>query len=374
MEVPMGFNNYEGAYLPNKCKVTLKNKQLWNQFHNLETEMIITKSGRRMFPSLQIQISNLEPHSLYCVFLEMVPASRCRYKYSSSGGWAPAGSEEAQSPHRLYLHPEGPAKGEYWMSQPVSFGRLKLTNMPAPPAGQIVLSSMHKYQPRIIIAKTSDPRTLAWAPSSSVVFPETQFIAVTAYQNEKITQLKIDNNPFAKGFRQNGQAKCKRKRICVEEDKEEEEPICVTDDDMERINGSSNSISDLDVGSPRSRSASESDKASVCSSPLSRQGSPTVKCAKTNDMTDVASGRSLNSTSVAPSLSSPSFCPYPMVPNNPYYPYFSFPYGYGSGYSYPLPEYYQRGAVPPYYYGFTRMEAKPSRRFTDFSIKSILGC
>lgn len=32
------------------------------------------------------------------------------------------------------------------------------------------------------------------------------------FQNEKITQLKIDNNPFAKGFRENGQSRCKRKR------------------------------------------------------------------------------------------------------------------------------------------------------------------
>ncbi|CAH1774927.1 unnamed protein product, partial [Owenia fusiformis] len=35
----------------------------------------------------------------------------------------------------------------------------------------------------------------------TISFPETQFIAVTAYQNTDITQLKIDNNPFAKGFR-----------------------------------------------------------------------------------------------------------------------------------------------------------------------------
>ncbi len=34
-------------------------------------------------------------------------------------------------------------------------------------------------------------------------FAETEFIAVTAYQNTDITQLKIDNNPFAKGFRDN---------------------------------------------------------------------------------------------------------------------------------------------------------------------------
>ena len=38
------------------------------------------------------------------------------------------------------------------------------------------------------------------------VFPETEFIAVTAYQNELITQLKIDENPFARGFRHDGRA------------------------------------------------------------------------------------------------------------------------------------------------------------------------
>ena len=31
-------------------------------------------------------------------------------------------------------------------------------------------------------------------------YPETQFIAVTAYQNEEVTNLKIKYNPFAKAF------------------------------------------------------------------------------------------------------------------------------------------------------------------------------
>ena len=39
-----------------------------------------------------------------------------------------------------------------------------------------------------------------------------KFIAVTAYQNDKITQLKIDNNPFAKGFRDTGSARRDKKR------------------------------------------------------------------------------------------------------------------------------------------------------------------
>ena len=35
----------------------------------------------------------------------------------------------------------------------------------------------------------------------TIPIPDTEFMAVTAYQNTKITQLKIENNPFAKGFR-----------------------------------------------------------------------------------------------------------------------------------------------------------------------------
>ncbi|KAJ8928239.1 hypothetical protein NQ314_019189 [Rhamnusium bicolor] len=177
---------------------------------------------KRMFPSLNVQINNLESREHYCILLEMVPAIHCRNKYTVSGGWVPAGTEEAQSPQRFYLHPESPATGDYWMAQPVSFGRVKLTNTPNPPEGQIVLSSMHRYQPRIIIAKTMHATNFIFAPTKLFTFSETQFIAVTAYQNERITKLKIDNNPFAKGFRVNGQSKCKRKRTPVERSVENE--------------------------------------------------------------------------------------------------------------------------------------------------------
>ncbi len=46
------------------------------------------------------------------------------------------------------------------------------------------------------------------------------FLGVTAYQNERITQLKIDNNPFAKGFRENGQLRGKRKSVDGNEEDE----------------------------------------------------------------------------------------------------------------------------------------------------------
>ncbi len=66
---------------------------------------------------------------------------------------------------------------------------------------------MHKYQPRFHIVQANDVFSLRWNSFVTFAFPETTFIAVTAYQNEKITQLKIDHNPFAKGFRDNGMAR-----------------------------------------------------------------------------------------------------------------------------------------------------------------------
>lgn len=178
---------------------------------------------RRMFPSMRVQVTDLDPHKDYCFLVEMVPVTKCRYRYSAATGWAPAGAEEAHSPNRFYIHPESPAPGAHWMSQAVSFGRLKLTNMSNAPAGHVVMASMHKYQPRIHVVEASDLRNIFdYAPKVVVDFAETQFIAVTAYQNDKMTKMKIDHNPFAKGFRESGQSKCKRKRQRMEQEKQEE--------------------------------------------------------------------------------------------------------------------------------------------------------
>lgn len=63
---------------------------------------------------------------------------------------------------------------------------------------------MHKYQPRLhVVQKTAMQQDIVW----TYTFAETAFMAVTAYQNQQITQLKIESNPFAKGFRDSGLAK-----------------------------------------------------------------------------------------------------------------------------------------------------------------------
>jgi len=247
---------------------------MWRRFCDANNEMIVTKSGRlvfivdfpsfdsyllfllfftknnrRMFPLIRCQVSGLEPRAMYSIALEFEQLGNNRWKYLN-GAWVTGGKSEPPPAHlaTFYLHPDSPNFGSHWMKEIVSFTKVKLTNKPTATAGQVVLNSLHRYQPRIHIVRidhhshhpspamrsedadgmlssastgngnVSDPwfaSAIAAAAAStagmdplsserSVVasysFPETQFIAVTAYQNEEVTHLKIKFNPFAKAF------------------------------------------------------------------------------------------------------------------------------------------------------------------------------
>ncbi|XP_064620612.1 T-box transcription factor TBX3-like [Lineus longissimus] len=184
-------------------KIKLENRDLWQKFHSLGTEMIITKTGRRMFPTFKTNLEGLDPHAKYILLMDIIPTDDCRYKYHNSE-WVVTGKAEPHMPGRLYIHPDSPASGAHWMKQTVVFQKLKLTNNNLDQNGHIILNSMHKYQPRVHVVQADDIFSMRWKSFNTYAFDETSFIAVTAYQNEQITQLKIDHNPFAKGFRDNG--------------------------------------------------------------------------------------------------------------------------------------------------------------------------
>ncbi|XP_066545229.1 T-box transcription factor 16 [Amia ocellicauda] len=190
-------------YLQSNVRMTLEDSNLWKSFHELGTEMIITKPGRRMFPHCKINLSGLLPYAKYIMLMDMVPVDGFRYKWNKDR-WEVAGKAEPQPPCRTYLHPDSPAPGSHWMKQMVSFLKLKLTNNTLDQHGHIILHSMHRYQPRFHIVQADDLFSVRWSVFQTFTFPETTFTAVTAYQNGKITKLKIDNNPFAKGFREQG--------------------------------------------------------------------------------------------------------------------------------------------------------------------------
>uniref|UniRef100_A0A8C2ZVZ6 T-box transcription factor 16 n=1 Tax=Cyclopterus lumpus TaxID=8103 RepID=A0A8C2ZVZ6_CYCLU len=206
------------AYLQGNIRMTLEAPELWKNFYEIGTEMIITKPGRRMFPHCKINLSGLIPCAKYILLVDMVPEDGFRYKWNKEK-WEVAGKAEPQPPCRTYLHPESPAPGSHWMKQSVSFLKLKLTNNTLDQHGHIILHSMHRYHPRFHIVQADDLFSVRWSVFQTFTFPETSFTAVTAYQNTRITKLKIDHNPFAKGFRDEGTNKKRRSNknpICLE--------------------------------------------------------------------------------------------------------------------------------------------------------------
>uniref|UniRef100_A0AAV2L9Z0 T-box domain-containing protein n=1 Tax=Knipowitschia caucasica TaxID=637954 RepID=A0AAV2L9Z0_KNICA len=182
-----------------ELKVNLDEPDLWRRFNSITNEMIVTKTGR----------------SMYSFLLDFAPVDCNRWKFVN-GEWACAGRAEGRclstdgrgltmegrglpSEGRgfggVYIHPDSPNFGSHWMKAAVSFSKVKLTNKSGA-SGQIVLNSLHRYVPHVHIVCVGPRHRLV----SDVSFSETQFIAVTAYQNEEITALKIKYNPFAKAF------------------------------------------------------------------------------------------------------------------------------------------------------------------------------
>ena len=62
---------------------------------------------------------------------------------------------------------------------------------------QTILNSMHKYQPRFHLVRANDILKLPYSTFRTYVFKETEFIAVTAYQNEKVFYLSFAQSESA---------------------------------------------------------------------------------------------------------------------------------------------------------------------------------
>ncbi|XP_076369499.1 T-box transcription factor TBX2-like isoform X1 [Tachypleus tridentatus] len=259
-------------------KVTLESKELWERFHTLGTEMVITKGGRRMFPPFKVRISGLDNEAKYIMLMDIVAGDDCRYKFHN-GRWLMAGKADPEMPKRMYIHPDSPSTGEQWMQKVVSFHKLKLTNNISDKHGYTILNSMHKYQPRFHLVRANDILKLPYSTFRTYVFKETDFVAVTAYQNEKITQLKIDNNPFAKGFRDSGAGKRDKKRqVALIHDNNSSGDVA----DSEHLSSEEHDKQSEDEDTIEVHEVPESSLSQRCASSNGQERNQTNGCAKPN--------------------------------------------------------------------------------------------
>ena len=130
----------------NELKCTLENKDLWDKFSEYGTEMIITRTGRRMFPTVRCAFTNIDKmistgltsNAKFHVLLDIVPADNKRYRYAyHRSQWLVAGKADPAPPHRLYPHPDGPFSLDQLRKQVTSFEKVKITNNESDNSGQV---------------------------------------------------------------------------------------------------------------------------------------------------------------------------------------------------------------------------------------------
>ena len=139
--------------------VNLEHRSLWQEFFCRGTEMIVNRAGRytiltkcfthyifhflhrRMFPCFSLSVSGLKPKAKYTMTCEIYLADNHRFKFINTQ-WMPVGSAEAQPEKIIYVHPDSPNTGAFWMRQGISFKKLKITNNKEKPNGNVTFCLM----------------------------------------------------------------------------------------------------------------------------------------------------------------------------------------------------------------------------------------
>lgn len=200
-------------------KGVLQEQPLWQQFHEHHNEMIITKAGRCLFPLIRINLEEapdgtlwIDPDAYYRISIMMRPMDEHKWKWRQ-GRWTPllasmpVSDQYHAGANELVFYEK--QRGSEIIEAGLSFDRLKLSNRPiASGSSTICLLSFRRYLPVVrlthIVGDSSQELAFKRQESSSkeqeLSFQETEFIAVTHYQNDQITLLKKSYNPHAKGF------------------------------------------------------------------------------------------------------------------------------------------------------------------------------
>ncbi|XP_041950753.1 T-box protein VegT-B-like isoform X2 [Alosa sapidissima] len=175
-----------------KIHVSLDNDSVWQEFHSIGTEMLLTREGSRMIPFCRFRLTGLAPHRHYFLLMDFQLVNKSR----AQGGL----SDTHKVVSHIYTHPSSPATGLKWMRVPVTFNMVKLTSDLLNDPRIVMLKSDQRYVPRLHVVPfdpsrgrtvdLDDPETWMF------MFPQTEFCAVSCYQNLQLINLKIKHNQF----------------------------------------------------------------------------------------------------------------------------------------------------------------------------------
>uniref|UniRef100_H2Z9A4 T-box domain-containing protein n=1 Tax=Ciona savignyi TaxID=51511 RepID=H2Z9A4_CIOSA len=105
MRMNIANSNHQAISSRSGPQVHLHDVHLWDSFSAAQTEMIVTKTRRRMFPGYRVKMSGMEPNAQYCVLMDISCVDENRYKFQH-GKWLIAGRGEPHIPTKILFAPE----------------------------------------------------------------------------------------------------------------------------------------------------------------------------------------------------------------------------------------------------------------------------
>ena len=185
----------------------LLDREVWMQFNNCENEMIITKNGRCLFPLLRFKVSCTaegekdEYHLKFTVRIERCDSYKWKFRNNKWVRYKLDDEKDTESLH-FYTPDIHTGSAAFWNLSELSFSKLKLTNRSSKgvkaPSNYFRVSSFRKYRPVVYCSWIDGRNQIVKTGRFDSI--ETEFIAVTHYQSERVTELKKNFNPHAKGF------------------------------------------------------------------------------------------------------------------------------------------------------------------------------
>ncbi|XP_062581917.1 T-box transcription factor T-like isoform X2 [Saccostrea cucullata] len=176
--------------------ISMTERKLWQEFVKVGTEMIISRSGRSMYPYVEFFLSGLDPSGLYDVIFDIIPETGKRFKFIDNE-WVPFGKKKKEFKNKAFRDQDAPKTGSQLMSRKISFQTVKLSNKPGKNTCTFTLQTLQKYMVCISLVKHERDGNL-----TVVDFPiqDTAFIAVTKYHNREMCELKALRFPLHKSL------------------------------------------------------------------------------------------------------------------------------------------------------------------------------
>ncbi|PIC17027.1 hypothetical protein B9Z55_023419 [Caenorhabditis nigoni] len=162
---------------------------LWHKLHPLQHEMILTGVGRRVYPLLEYQLSDMNPDKMYTtsVHFEYVDDKKLRF---CKGKYVELLSLEKKEAPRKVHHKSGAKLGSKWMASPVNFEDVRITNKKTREevdCSIVHLHAQHRYLPVLTITEEG-------GSSYEIRLPHTVFITATLYHIDGVRKIKTDSN------------------------------------------------------------------------------------------------------------------------------------------------------------------------------------